>query len=295
MLRARQRGPLDGAGGSSFGSRQGPELVAVMAPILLACVVPAAIMLAVWAWHEVTHESGWIDVAWTVAVGIGGVAGALWPEGAGTGPRPLLYAAMVSAWALRLGGHLFARTLKHPDDPRYAALRAEWGARSPLMMGGLLVIQAAVAAILAVSVAVVARAPIERIAPVDLAAVVLFVVAWIGESTADAQMRRFRRDAANYGGICDTGLWSWSRHPNYFFEWLGWTAIALGLLAAPSHLPGWIALAAPLLMLHLLLNVSGVPPLEAHLRATRGAAFDRYAARVSRFLPLPPRKSVEVP
>lgn len=264
------------------------------AAILLACAVPAAIMLTVWAWHEVTHESGWIDVAWTFAVGIGGVAGALWPDGAVPGARQLLYTAMVGAWALRLGGHLFARTLKHPDDPRYAALRAEWGARSPLMMAGLLAIQAAVAAVLAVSVVVVARAPVEAITPVDLAAAALFAIAWIGEATADAQMRHFRRDPANRGGICDVGLWAWSRHPNYFFEWLGWAAIALGLLAAPAWLPGWIALAAPLLMLHLLLNVSGVPPLEAHMRATRGSSFDRYAARVSRFLPLPPRKSVEV-
>jgi steroid 5-alpha reductase family enzyme len=262
--------------------------------ILLACAVPAAIMLAVWAWHEVTRESGWIDVAWTAAVGIGGVAGALWSEGGEPGARQVLYAAMVAAWALRLGGHLFARTLRHPDDPRYAALRAQWGARSPLMMAGLLVIQAAVAALLGLSVAIVARAPVEGIAPVDLAAAALFAIASIGEAAADAQMRRFQRDPANRGGICDTGLWAWSRHPNYFFEWLGWVAMALGLLAAPGWLPGWIALTAPLLMLHLLLNVSGVPPLEAHMRATRGAAFDRYAARVSRFLPLPPRKPVEV-
>lgn len=262
-------------------------------PILIAVAVPAAVMLLVWAFHEITHQSGWIDVAWTFAVGLAAVLGALWPVGEAS-LRQGLYAAMAAAWSLRLGAHLFGRTLGHPDDPRYAKLRTDWGAKAPLMMLGFLIIQAVVAAILAVSVVVVAHAPVEGLALADIAAFGLFLVAFVGEGVADAQMRRFKANPANRGGICDAGLWAWSRHPNYFFEWLSWCAIALGALAAPGHLIGWIALAAPILMLHLLLNVSGVPPLEEHMRATRGAAFDAYAARTSTFFPRPPKNSVEV-
>lgn len=263
------------------------------AALAIAAAVPAVVMLLVWIHHERTHQSGWIDVAWTFATGLGAMLGALWPFGE-TGLRPGLYAAMAAAWSLRLGIHLFRRTVQHPDDPRYAKMRDEWGARSPVMMFGLLVIQAVVAALLAVSVTLVARAPVEGLGAADYAAALLFAIAWIGEATADAQMRAFRANPANRGGVCDVGLWAWSRHPNYFFEWLSWVAIAVGLLAAPGWLPGWIALVAPILMLHLLLNVSGVPPLEAHIRATRGAAFEAYAARTSVFFPRPPKRLVEV-
>lgn len=261
--------------------------------ILIAAATPLAIMLLVWAFHEATHQSGWIDVAWTFAVGIAAVLGALWPFGEAS-LRQGLYAAMAAAWSLRLGLHLFGRTRGDPDDPRYAKLRGEWGAKAPWMMFGFLVIQAMVAAILSVSVVVVARAPVAGLALADMLAFALFLVAFVGEGVADTQIRRFKSAPANRGRICDTGLWAWSRHPNYFFEWLVWCAIALGALAAPDHLIGWIALAAPIMMLHLLLNVSGVPPLEEHMRATRGAAFDAYAARTGKFFPRPPRSSVEV-
>ncbi len=256
--------------------------------ILIAVAVPTVIMIAVWAYHELTHKSGWIDVAWTFAVGLGAVAGALWPF-EGVAARGWLYGGMAALWSARLGLHLAGRTIGHPDDPRYAKMRKEWGARSPAMMFGLLLIQAAAASVLAVSVVLVARSPAGALGLADYAAAALFAVALIGEATADAQMRAFRADPANKGKICDVGLWGWSRHPNYFFEWLSWCVVALGALADPGWLPGWIALAAPLMMLHLLLNMSGVPPLEAHMRRTRGAAWNAYAARVSRFVPAPPK------
>lgn len=262
----------------------------MIAAILVAVGVPTAIMIGVWWYHERTHKSGWIDVAWTFAVGLGAVGGALWPFEE-VAARPALYAAMAAAWSLRLGWHLAQRTLGHPDDPRYAKMRKQWGASSPLKMFGLLLFQAVVAAVLAICVVLVARAPVDggALTGADIAAAALFLAALIGEATADAQMRAFRADPANKGGICDVGLWRWSRHPNYFFEWLSWVAIAIGILATPTWGPGWIALAAPLMMLHLLLNMSGVPPLEAHMRRTRGSAWAAYVARTSRFVPLPPR------
>jgi steroid 5-alpha reductase family enzyme len=258
------------------------------AAILVALLIPTAIMIGVWAYHERTHKSGWIDVAWTAAVGLGAVGGSLWPFD-GVAARPGLYAAMAALWSLRLSWHLAQRTLGHPDDVRYAKMRKEWGASSPLKMFGLLLFQAVVAAVLAICVVLVARAPASGLTGADIAAAALFLVALIGETTADAQMRSFRAAPANHGKICDVGLWRWSRHPNYFFEWLSWVAIAIGVLAAPAWLPGWIALAAPLMMLHLLLNMSGVPPLEAHMRRTRGSAWAAYVARTSRFVPLPPK------
>ena len=100
--------------------------------------------------------------------------------------------------------------------------------------------------------------------------------------------RRFKADSANRGKICETGLWGWSRHPNYFFEWLGWVAFPLIALSG-GDLIGLAAFAAPALMYVLLVHMSGVPPLEAHMERTRGAAFDDYRARVNVFFPGPPK------
>jgi steroid 5-alpha reductase family enzyme len=112
--------------------------------------------------------------------------------------------------------------------------------------------------------------------------------ALLGAALADEQLRRFRANSANRGKICDRGLWSWSRHPNYFFEWLGWVAFPLIALSG-GDLIGLTAFAAPILMYVLLAHVSGVPPLEAHMKRSRGAAFEAYCARVNVFFPGPPK------
>lgn len=259
-----------------------------VAVILIA--VPAAVMTGAWWFHERTKQSGWIDVMWTSAVGLAGAGAALAGHVGAVPDRAWLYSAMAAAWGVRLALHLADRTRRAPDDPRYKKMRAKWGKESPRRMFGMLMFQAFAAAIPALAVAAAAHVSDGPISAVDIAAVVLFAVAWIGETLADAQMRAFRAQPDAHGRVMDTGLWAWSRHPNYFFEWLNWVAFALGAFAAP----GWVtllALPATILMFHLLSNVSGVPMLERQLKASKGAAWDAYAARVSRFFPWPPGNS----
>src|SRR6185436_17949678 len=122
----------------------------------------------------------------------------------------------------------------------------------------------------------------------DALAVGIFALALIGEAVADEQMRRFRADPSHKGQVMDRGLWAWSRHPNYFFQWLGWLAypvIAVDLARPVS----WLAFTAPVVMYGLLRHVSGVPPLESAMLASRGEKFRNYQARVSAFFPLPPK------
>jgi steroid 5-alpha reductase family enzyme len=103
-------------------------------------------------------------------------------------------------------------------------------------------------------------------------------------------LRRFRSDSANRDRVCDAGLWRWSRHPNYFFEWFGWLAYPLIAVDFGGDYPwGWLALAGPACMYWLLVHVSGIPPLEAHMVRTRGDAFRAYRARTNAFFPSPPR------
>jgi len=110
-------------------------------------------------------------------------------------------------------------------------------------------------------------------------------VAVLGEGIADAQLRRFKADPANRGLVCRVGLWGWSRHPNYFFDWLIWCAFVLLALGSPW---GWVTVVSPALMLYFLLRVTGIPATEAHALRSRGAAYVQYQREVSAFVPLPP-------
>ena len=162
------------------------------------------------------------------------------------------------------------------------------GAAFQIRMFWFLQIQAAAAALLALSMQLAARNP----APLSLlsaAGVAVALIAIVGEAIADRQLRQFRSDPAHRGDVCDIGLWAWSRHPNYFFEWLGWVAYPLLAIDLDGEYPwGWLAIFAPMLMYRLLVHLSGIPPLEAHMLRSRGDAFREYQARVCAFFPVPP-------
>ena len=249
----------------------------------------ALAMTGAWAVQRATGNSGWVDAVWSFSTGLAGVAFALVPvDGAAPGWRQWLVAALIAAWALRLGGHIALRSRHGPEDARYAALRTEWGAGFQRRLFWFLQIQALCAFILALSVLVAARNPEPAFRLVDALGLVVIAVAVLGEGVADQQLSRFKADPANRGRVCDVGLWGWSRHPNYFFEWLVWWAWPL--LAIGAGWPwGWVALAGPVLMYWLLVHASGIPPLEATMLASRGDAFRAYQARVSAFFPLPPK------
>ena len=106
------------------------------------------------------------------------------------------------------------------------------------------------------------------------------------EALADLQLKRFRADPANRGKVCDVGLWRWSRHPNYFFEWLHWFAYVLLAVGSPVW---YLTLIGPVLMLVSLLWVTGIPFVEAQSLRSRGDAYRDYQRRTSPFVPLPPR------
>jgi steroid 5-alpha reductase family enzyme len=200
--------------------------------------------------------------------------------------REAVVAGLIVAWSVRLGWHIGQRSRGAANDPRYEFLRHEWGERFQPRLFWFLQIQALCAWVLAMSVGLAAR----NAAPLgvwDVLAVAVAAIAIIGEAVADAQLQRYRADPANRGGICDAGLWRWSRHPNYFFEWLGW--VAYPVFAIGGDAAGWLALAGPVLMYWLLVHASGIPPLEAHMLRSRGDAFRDYQARTSAFFPLPPK------
>lgn len=261
--------------------------------IILASAVLSAMMMAAWAVQKATHQSGWADVFWSFAIGMGGLIVSLGTVGDAPHERTWLVAGMVGFWSIRLGIHILARTATATyEDPRYAEFRREWGDRFQARLFGFLQIQALCGVGLVITVYAAAHRPGSALAITDWIGVCILLVAVIGGGIADRQLRAFARNKANHGKVCDKGLWAWSRHPNYFFESLGWLAYpVIAISFEPYWWPGWLALIGPVLMYWLLVHVSGIPLLEEHMLKSRGEAFKAYMARTSAFFPLPPRKA----
>ncbi|MEA1652623.1 DUF1295 domain-containing protein [Nitrospirillum sp. BR 11164] len=274
-----------------------------MTPALLLAAVAlgqCAIMTLAWAIQRRTRQSGWVDTCWSLAVGAGGLAAALIPvEDTPLSARQILVATLVGLWSARLAGHIALRTRGAGDDPRYAELIRTWGAKAPSRLFWFLQSQAVAAALLAVTVYIAARNPAPGLGILDVAGTLVLLAGITGEGIADAQLTRFRHRPPTHapnarGRICDVGLWRWSRHPNYFFEWVIWLAYPCFALAPSADGPwswGWVAFIAPAMMYVLLVHVSGLPPLEAHMARSRGAAFADYRRRTSAFFPWPPRRT----
>lgn len=261
--------------------------------IILASVIVSAMMMIAWTVQRATRQAGWADVFWSYAIGIGGLIVALMAAGDAPIERSWLVAGMVAFWSIRLGTHILARTATASyEDPRYADLRREWGNTFQGRLFLFLQIQALCGIGLVVSVYAAAKRPGPAPSITDYVGLALLIISVIGEGIADRQLRTFTADKANRGKVCDKGLWAWSRHPNYFFEWLGWIAYpVIAISPDGGWWQGWLALIGPVLMYWLLVHVSGIPPLEIHMLKSRGEAFKSYMARTSAFFPLPPRTS----
>jgi steroid 5-alpha reductase family enzyme len=259
---------------------------------LAVAVFMAGVMAAAWVVQGRTGNAGWVDAFWSFGTGAAGVISALWPLGAPPEARQWIVAALIAIWGIRLGLYIAERSAKGREDVRYARLRQEWGADYPRRMFGFLMIQAVMGWVLSLSVLVAARNPAAGPGWADAAGVLLLGLAVGGEALADWQMRGFRADPANRGQVMRRGLWAWSRHPNYFFQTLGWLAYPVIALGPPgSPWLGLLALTGPALMYWLLVHVSGIPPLEREMLASRGDAFRAYQQTTSPFFPLPPRKA----
>lgn len=229
---------------------------------------------------------GFVDVAWAYA--FAPVATFYAAAGPGWLPRRLLIAALAGAWSLRLGTHLLRRVAAHHpvEDGRYVQLRRDWAGVFAPKMFGFFQLQAAAVALLAVPFVFPAVDASPGFHPLELAGAGLWLLALAGESVADAQLAAFKRDPGNRGRVCAVGLWRYSRHPNYFFEWLVW--VAFFLIALPSPW-GWLAVVAPAAILHLLLRVTGIPLNEEQAVRSKGDAYRRYQRTTNAFFPWFPR------
>jgi len=264
-----------------------------MTVLYLEAVVAIALSLSIlmslaWVVQQHTGNSGWVDTIWTFSVGLVGIASALWPvAGAAPNARQWLVSTLVAIWSLRLGLHIAVRTAGVPDDPRYADFARKWGVNSARRMFVFLQNQAFGSIPLVFAIFVAARFPEPALRAQDYLGALILFTGIAGEALADAQLKAFRADPGNKGRVCDTGLWRWSRHPNYFFEWFCW--LAYPVIALSPHYPwGFATLLAPAFMYWILVHVTGIPPLEEQMLRSRGERYREYQSRTSAFFPLPP-------
>jgi len=205
------------------------------------------------------------------------------------GPRGMLVLTLVALWALRLSGYLTWRNWGESEDRRYVAMREKHGDGFAVKS---LVIIFFLQAILAWVIAMPLYPAIAGAWPLGVLDAVGAVLVLVGigfETIADAQLARFRSRPGNEGGILDTGLWRYTRHPNYFGDFCVWWG--LYLLAASAG--GWWTVFSPILMTLLLLKVSGVALLEKDI-AERRPKYADYVARTSAFFPRPPRSDAAI-
>ncbi len=257
--------------------------MSLWAIVLWTWLGAALAMAATWAVSMRVRNVGYVDVAWAGLM----AAAAFFAGAAGEGddlPRALV-ALFGGIWGARLCLHLLRRVLREPEDGRYRAMRAAIG-DAPSRWFLFFQAQAVVVALFAIPFAAAAGADAEGLEPTILAAILVWLVAVGGEMVADRQLAAFREDPANRGRTCRVGLWAWSRHPNYFFEWLHWFSYVLLAWCGPHFL--W-SIAGPVVMFAFLWRVTGIPWTEAQALRTRGDEYRRYQAEVSAFFPWPPR------
>lgn len=255
--------------------------------LLILIAIACPIFALGWWRQRSTADAGIVDVLWTLFTGWGAVLILAFADG-DLGMR-LSVIIIHGLWCIRLSHHILRRMRDDAhEDSRYAILRERWGARAPGLFFGFFQLQVGFVVIFIIPFLFIAQAPAN---PLLLGmGLSLWILGCTGAVVADNQLAAWRRDPRNRGRTCRQGLWSWSRHPNYFFEWLLWCGYATIASAAPWGVVAWLT---PAILLFLLLKVTGIPYAELAALRSRGEDYRRYQREVSPFIPLPPQRSTE--
>jgi steroid 5-alpha reductase family enzyme len=246
--------------------------------LVLAAVTSVAMTLS-FVWQKHRRNAGIVDITWACCLAFA----ALYFGAVGDGallPR-LLVGVLGACWGFRLAGHLLARVLEEPEDGRYKYLREHW---KDDQLKFFLFFQAQVLLVLlfATPFYFATQNPADTLTMWMVLGILVWILAIAGESLADLQLARFRNDPSNKGKTCQIGLWAYSRHPNYFFEWLHWFSYCLFAIGVPY---GYIALIGPITMFCTLSWFTGIPFVEAQALRSRGENYRQYQRTTSALIP----------
>ncbi len=237
-------------------------------------------------WFFISHivrRNDVADIAWGLGFVI--VAWAAFSVSETNGWRAVLTNTLVTLWGLRLSLHIFFRNRGKAEDFRYENWRKQWGRGFVVRsFAHVYLFQGALLFIIALPVIWINSNFSGNFAILDLFGVILWFVGFLFESVSDWQLRQFKNRRENEGKIMQSGLWRYSRHPNYFGEVVQWWAVFLLAVATPN---GWVTIVGPITITYVILFVSGVPLLER--KYAKRTDFEKYKKTTSVFIPLPPR------
>ncbi len=250
--------------------------------VIYSLVACCGIMLLVWLWAHKIKNAGVVDIFWSYNFPVIAIILVLLAPGFET--RKLLICAMVIMAGVRLGTYLAIRITKHLDveEGRYQQLRREWAPNPERKFFFFFQFQAISNVLLAIPFFVITLNKDPQLSAFEYIGAGLWLISVLGEAIADAQLAAFKKKPANKGKVCDTGLWGYSRHPNYFFQWLMWVSYFVFALASPY---GYLAIISPAIILYLLLKITGIPATEEQSLRSKGEAFKKYQQKTSAFIP----------
>ncbi len=258
-------------------------------PWLIACIVLASLlfMSIVFGIAWSAKRTDVVDVAWGLVFIVIAVTSWLLSEYSpeiGWNIQTITF-GLVAVWGLRLAITLLLRTVGRSEDNRYVELRKTW--RGDLALNTYLrifVVQALLAVVISVSVIVILVSPVKEPGIYAYIGAGVWAIGFVFEVLGDWQLKQFIMNPKNKGKLLTSGLWNYTRHPNYFGESMMWWGI---FIIALSTYVGWIGIISPVIITFLLLFVSGVPMAE--VASSRRKGWKQYAAHTSKFLPLPPQ------
>lgn len=256
----------------------------MIVPALLSYAILAVMMTAIWLMFRKMNNAAIVDVGWGSGFVIVGLVYLV--MGQGLIERRLLLSALMLIWGGRLAWHLLTdRILSGKlEDGRYQDFRVKWKDGISKKFIYFFQFQALLVVLFSLPMLLVVSNSAPAISTLEWIGVAVWFVGFFGESLADHQLKKFKDDPANRGRTCQVGLWKYSRHPNYFFEWVIWISYALLAGSTPY---GWLGLLSPLGMLYILLRVTGVSLTEEHALQPRGDEYREYQQTTSVFIPLP--------
>ena len=251
---------------------------------LASALAIGLLMLGAWLLSLARRDASVVDIFWGLGFVI--VAWTAFLVGDGYEGRKWLVTLMASAWGLRLTAYLFWRNWGKGEDFRYVRMRERYGARFPIIsLFTVFGLQGVLMFVVSLPLQVAQVSGPGTFTVADGLGLGVWAVGLCFETVGDLQLARFKSDPANAGKVMDQGLWRYTRHPNYFGDFLVWWGLFLVAASELGH--SWVVV-SPLLMSWLLIRVSGVALLERSLKRRR-SGYEEYIARTSSFFPRPPR------
>lgn len=263
------------------------ELFEILKLLGISLLFIEALMLFFWAIYLFERKVKIVDIAWCLGFIVATFIyfhlgdGYIW--------RKILVLFIVSIWSLRLTYHLIIRYEGHRDDPRYIQILDSSNKNIFTKIPGLslrvlvlFLFEGFLATILSIPFVLMSNNPFILFQPLEVFGLFIWMGGLVGESMADWQLYQFKQNPMNSDQVLQEGLWKYSRHPNYFFEWIIWMGYAVMAFSAPW---GWLAIFSPLMILYLLLRVSGIPLLESEAIRSKGELYRAYRQRTSAFIP----------